>query len=125
VLPTGRNFGRKKLKWPDKNISGRKNPQPNFWQNFLKMAELFLKCVIDMKALIICRNRLFNTLMNSIFFCYYFSQKSVKSSLYARIMCAAEFFRQRPGFFVGFGRKHLPGVGNTEGHLSVWLNIFQ
>jgi hypothetical protein len=30
VLPTGRNFGRKKQKWPHKNISGRKNPRLNF-----------------------------------------------------------------------------------------------
>jgi hypothetical protein len=30
VLPTGRNFGRKTQKWPHKNMSGRKNPRPNF-----------------------------------------------------------------------------------------------
>jgi hypothetical protein len=41
VLPTGRNFGRKTQKWPPKNISGRKNQRPNFWQIFRKMTELF------------------------------------------------------------------------------------
>jgi hypothetical protein len=39
VLPTGRNFGRKTQKWPHKNVSGRKNPLPNFWQIFIKLAE--------------------------------------------------------------------------------------
>jgi hypothetical protein len=57
VLPTGRNVGRKTQKWPYKNISGRKNPRPNYWQIFQKMAEkwpnLFLKCICHIKALII------------------------------------------------------------------------
>jgi hypothetical protein len=39
VLPTGRYFGRKTQKWPHKNLSGRKNPRPNFWHICLKMAE--------------------------------------------------------------------------------------
>jgi hypothetical protein len=39
VLPTGRNFGRKTQKWPHKNLSGRNNLRPNFWQIIIKMAE--------------------------------------------------------------------------------------
>jgi hypothetical protein len=39
VLPAGRNFGRKTQKWPQKILSGRENPRPNFWQICLKMAE--------------------------------------------------------------------------------------
>jgi hypothetical protein len=39
VLPTGRNFCSKTLKWPHKNLSGRENPRPNFLQICQKMAE--------------------------------------------------------------------------------------
>jgi hypothetical protein len=39
VLPTGRNFGRKMQKWPHKNLSGRNNLRPKFWQIIIKMAE--------------------------------------------------------------------------------------
>jgi hypothetical protein len=38
-----------------------------FYNNGRKVAELFLKCVVDIKASIIGRNRLFETLMNSSF----------------------------------------------------------
>jgi hypothetical protein len=40
VLPTGRNFCRKMQKWPQKNLSGRENPQPNFKQNFKKIGKI-------------------------------------------------------------------------------------
>jgi hypothetical protein len=39
VLPTGRDFGRKRQKWPHKNLSGRKKQRPNFVQIFQKIAE--------------------------------------------------------------------------------------
>jgi hypothetical protein len=38
-LPTGRNFGRKTQKWPNKNLSGWKRQRPNILQIFQKMAE--------------------------------------------------------------------------------------
>jgi hypothetical protein len=45
LFPTVRNFCRKKQKWPQRNLSGRENPQPNLIQNSLnngiKGAELF------------------------------------------------------------------------------------
>jgi hypothetical protein len=43
----------------------------DFNKNGRKVAELFLNCVIDIKAFIIGRNRLSNTLMNSTV-CYYY-----------------------------------------------------
>jgi hypothetical protein len=39
----------------------------DYYKNGRKVAELFLKCVIDIKALISGRNKLFNTLMDSTF----------------------------------------------------------
>jgi hypothetical protein len=39
VLPTGRNFCRKTQEWPQKNLSGRENPRPNFLRIGQKMAE--------------------------------------------------------------------------------------
>jgi hypothetical protein len=39
----------------------------DLYKNGRKVAELFLKCVIDIKAVFIGRNRLFSTLVNSTF----------------------------------------------------------
>jgi hypothetical protein len=39
VLPTGRNFGRKTLKWPHKNMSGWKNPRLKLLKILQKVAE--------------------------------------------------------------------------------------
>jgi hypothetical protein len=46
------------------------NPRPNFLQICIKLAKYgrtFLKYVLYIKALIICRQRLFNQLMDSTF----------------------------------------------------------
>jgi hypothetical protein len=48
-----RNFGRKTQKWPQKNISGRENPRPNFMHISQTMAEKgqhFLNCVFHLKS---------------------------------------------------------------------------
>jgi hypothetical protein len=62
VLPTGRNFCRKMQKWPQKNLSGGENPQPNFRQNFNKMGEKgpnFLKFLFYLKSWTIYSGRIF------------------------------------------------------------------
>jgi hypothetical protein len=45
VLPTGKYIGRKTQKWPNENLSRRKNPRPKFFADFSnygrKVAELF------------------------------------------------------------------------------------
>jgi hypothetical protein len=112
VLPTGRNFGRKTQKWPHKNLNGRKNLRPNFWQIFIKMAEKWPKSVIGIKALFIARNRLFNSLINLTFMLLVWPEVFEKQPLCKDNVCG-RIFSLAAEFFGEFGRRHLPGVGNT------------
>jgi hypothetical protein len=82
------------------------------------VAELFLKCVFDIKVLIIGRNRLFSTIMNSTFLLLFGAEVFAKQLLCKDNVCGLIFLLAAK-FFGGFGQKYLPRVGNTanKGHL--------
>jgi hypothetical protein len=54
VLPTGRNFGRKTQKGPDKNLNGGTKQLPNFWPIFQKPAEKWPNVSVEL-AEILCQ----------------------------------------------------------------------
>jgi hypothetical protein len=62
--------------------------------------------------MIIDRNRLSNTLMNSTFLLLFWPEVFEKPPLWKDNVCG-RIFSQAAEFLSGFGRKHLPGVGNT------------
>jgi hypothetical protein len=96
VLPAGRNFGRKTQKWS--SVAGRNSSRffCRFFKKWQKSGRTFLRCVLHRKALIICTNILVNLWVKSTFFATNLRQKCLKNK--KKIMCAAEFFRQRPKF---------------------------
>jgi hypothetical protein len=99
----------------------------DFYKIGRKVAELFLNCVIDIKALIIGRNRLSNALMNSNFLILFWPEAFEKPPLRKDNVCG-RIFLLAAEIFGGFCRKHLPGVGNTvyfTVDLQVTSNEFQ
>jgi hypothetical protein len=125
VLPRGRNFGRKSQKGPRKNLRGRKNWRPNFYQIFMKRAEKGPNFFETLVSGIICGSSeiiAFFYQLNPHLLVEFVSCQVICSSK-NKFSCGAEFFCLAAEFFRKSGRKLFKRVGNTDSH-SDFLGIF-
>jgi hypothetical protein len=109
VLPRGLNFGRKTQKGPKKMVWGRENLGPKFWQIYQKRAEKgrtflwlnFSSNYLDLLTIIVLIN--WSTSFSPAILYRELLKKTLKFAFLCKFydyLSGAEFFRQRPNFFV-------------------------
>jgi hypothetical protein len=115
VLPRGRNFGRKSQKGPQKNLRGRKNWRPNFYQIFIKRAEKGPNFFETLILGIICGSSEISAFLSQFnpHSLVEFVSCQVICSSKNKFSCGAEFFCLADEFFPKSGRILLKRVGNT------------